>query len=125
MQKVLNLSLIEGRLTRDPELMYTKNGVALCKFDLAVNQPFKSGDKFVDAVSYIAVDTWSKVAECCAKYLKKGNNIRVNGRLKQSSWQDKDGKKRYKISVEASGVDFLGSQSKDDNKKYHKEKIPF
>jgi single-strand DNA-binding protein len=121
MQSVLNLSLIEGRLTRDPELLYTKNGNALCKFDLAVNHTFKSGEKLIEEVSYIAVDTWNKVAESCAKYLKKGNLIRVKGRLKQSSWQDKQGQKRNKISIEAAGIDFLSSPKKEKQK----EQVPF
>lgn len=119
MSSVLNLSLIEGRLTRDPELLYTKNGNAVCKFDIAVNSNLKKGENAVSQVSFIAVNAWNKVAECCAKYLKKGSLIRANGRLKQNSWESKDGKKMSKIFVEAASVEFLGSSSRK------KDKVPF
>ncbi|OHD15975.1 MAG: hypothetical protein A2086_11130 [Spirochaetes bacterium GWD1_27_9] len=122
MTNALNLSLIEGRLTRDPELLYTKDGVALCKFDLAVNNSTKVGDKLIQDVVYIGINVWNKVAESCAKYLKKGALIRARGRLKQNSWQDKEGVKRTKISLEASGVDFLSTPS---NNKNGGEKVPF
>jgi single-strand DNA-binding protein len=123
MNSVLNLSLLEGRLTRDPKLFYTKNGIALCKFDIAVNYRIKSGDKFIDDVSYISVDTWNKVAENCAKYLKKGNFIRVKGRLRQARFEAKDGTKKNKVSVDASGVDFLSYPARKKEKS--SEKIPF
>ena len=123
MQSLLNLSLVEGRLTRDPELLYTKNGIALCKFDIAVNFYYKSGEKLIEEVSYITVDTWSKVAESCGKYLKKGNLIRVKGRLKQNSWEDKEGHKKSKITVEAAGVDFLSYPTREKDKQ--KETVPF
>ena len=119
MSSVLNLSLIEGRLTRDPELLYTKNGNAVCKFDIAVNSSMKKGENVTNTVSFIAVNAWNKVAECCAKYLKKGSLIRANGRLKQNSWDGKDGKKVSKIFVEAASVEFLGSPAKKN------EKVPF
>jgi len=119
MSSVLNLSLIEGRLTRDPELLYTKNGNAICKFDIAVNSGLKKGENAINQVSFIAVSTWNKVAECCAKYLKKGSLIRANGRLKQNSWEAKDGKKVNKTFVEAASVEFLGTPKRS------KEKAPF
>ena len=123
MNSVLNLSLIEGRLTRNPELYYTKNGIALCKLTLAVNSRYKSGDKFVDNVSYISVDSWNKVAENCSKYLKKGNLVRVKGRLKQSSYMSKDGQKKNKTSIEAAGVDFLSYPVR--KKERTTENVPF
>ncbi|OHD15974.1 MAG: hypothetical protein A2086_11120 [Spirochaetes bacterium GWD1_27_9] len=121
MTSTLNVSLIEGRLTKDPELHYTKNGLALCKFNVAINKSTKVGDKLTQDVTYIAINVWNKVAESCAKYLKKGTLIRAKGRLKQNSWQDKEGVKRSKISLEAAGVDFLSYPSY--NKKNGGEKV--
>ena len=114
MEKALNLSLVEGRLTRDPDLFYTKNGAGICKFDIAVNSFFKNKDKVVDEVSFISVNTWNKVADACAQYLKKGSKVRIKGRLKQDSWTTKEGEKRKKIHIEASSVDFLGSPKKNE-----------
>ncbi|MCK4797793.1 MAG: single-stranded DNA-binding protein [Spirochaetes bacterium] len=109
MQNTLNMSLLEGRLTRDPDLFYTKNGISICKFDIAVNFNLKIGDKDVNEVSFISVNTWNKVADACAKYLKKGFMVRAKGRIKQDSWVTKDGAKKNKVYIEAAAVDFLGS----------------
>ena len=123
MNNGLNLSIIEGRLVRDPDLYYTKNGHAMCKMDLAVNENYKINDKPVNDVSYISLNTWNKVAEASAKYLKKGAAIRARGKLKQSSWEDKNGKKNYKVFVDASTVEFLGSPKNKNEKEV--ETVPF
>jgi single-strand DNA-binding protein len=120
MNNALNLSLIEGRLTRDPDLLYTKNGSEICKFDIAVNSNFKTNGKDVNEVSFISVNTWNKVADACAKYLKKGAKVRVKGRLKQNSWTSKEGAKKNKIYVEAASVDFLGSKKKNEESETEK-----
>jgi len=114
MTSLLNLSLIEGHLTRDPELFYTKAGNALCKFDIAVNSFTKNGDENKQETTFLSVTTWNKVAESTATYLKKGSLIRVKGRLKQQSWEDKEGNKRSKIQVEAQSVEFLTSPKRNE-----------
>ncbi|MBI3098253.1 MAG: single-stranded DNA-binding protein [Planctomycetes bacterium] len=104
----LNKVLLIGNLTRDPELRYTQGGAAVCKFSLAVNRSYtgKDGEK-KEEVCFIDVDVWQKLAELCAEYLKKGNPAFVEGRLKQDSWEGKDGTKRTKILVVADNVQFL------------------
>lgn len=114
MENALNLSLVEGRLTRDPDLFYTKNGNGVCKFDIAVNSFFKKGENSINEVSYITVNTWNKIADACSQYLKKGSKVRIKGKLKQDSWTTKEGEKRKKIYIEASSVDFLGSPKKQN-----------
>lgn len=109
MANLLNLSLVEGNLTRDPELFYTKNGVAVCKFSVAVNYNYKSNDREINEVSFISVDAWNKVADVCVKYLKKGSKVRVKGRLKQDTWVSANGDKKSKLFIKAASVDFLGS----------------
>jgi single-strand DNA-binding protein len=130
MNNVLNLSLLEGRLTRDPEIYYTKNGNAFCKFDIAVNYKTKNGEKIIDDVSYIGVNTWNKVAENCMKYLKKGYLVRVKGRLKHDKYDAKDGTKKEKIKIEDASVDFLSSPKKSETtagnvSENFTEKVPF
>lgn len=112
MSYLLNISLIEGRLTDEPELRYTKNGKSLCKFSLAVNSKLKVNDESVDYVSYFTVNSWNNLADVCAKYLKKGSKIRVKGRLRQNRWISGDGSKREKVYIEAAGVDFLQLKTK-------------
>lgn len=112
MSYLLNISLIEGRLTEEPELRYTKSGKSLCKLRVAVNSKLKIDNEQVEHVSYFSVNSWSKLAEVCAKYLKKGSKIRVKGRLRQNRWISSDGSKREKVYIEASGVDFLQLKTK-------------
>ncbi len=115
MFSALNLSLVEGNLTRDPELVYTKNGISVCKFDVAVNTNMKSSGKTISEVSFISVTTWNKIADACGQYLKKGSKVRVKGRLKQESWiSKKNGEKKNKIHIEAVSVEFLGSPKKKE-----------
>lgn len=128
MSHELNLSIVEGHLTRDPELFFTKNGNSICKFDIAVNFKFKGGEKEYKEVSYISVNTWSKIAEACSKFLKKGSKVRVRGRLKQDNWTTKDGQRRQKLHIEASVVEFLRTNKKNQeikSQESQKEVSPF
>jgi len=102
-----NLAIIEGRLVKDPEIRYTQNGTALCKFSIANNNSFHKGEELQKEVNYFDVTTWSKLAERCNEYLKKGRHIIVNGRLRQNKWQDDDGLNHSKIDIIGRDVQFL------------------
>ncbi|HOJ62794.1 MAG TPA: single-stranded DNA-binding protein [Spirochaetota bacterium] len=103
----LNQVILEGNLTREPELLYTKNGSSVCKFDVAVNFKFKKEETEYNEVSYVSVTTWNHIAEACAKCLKKGSRVRLTGRLKQEIWTDKEGNKKQKLTVYADDVFFV------------------
>lgn len=90
----MNKFLGVGRLSRDPELRYTDNGIAYCYFDIAIN------DK--DDVDYITIKTWRNKAEAAAEYLKKGRLISVEGSLKVDKVDDKE-----RIYVKAYSIEFL------------------
>lgn len=102
---MLNRIILIGRLTRDPELRYTPNGVAVTTFTLAVDRPFTNsqGEKETD---FINVVTWRDLAENCANYLKKGKLAAADGRLQIRNYE-KDGKKVYVSEVVADNVRFL------------------
>ena len=68
----LNSILIEGNLTRDPELTSTQRGTAVCTFSLASNRSYKQDEEYQKEVSFFEVETWAQLAENCGKYLKKG-----------------------------------------------------
>ena len=104
---MLNKTLIIGNLTRDPELKYTPQGTAVCNLRLASNHTFKtkSGED-KEQVLYITAIVWSKRAENCAEYLKKGSHIFVEGRLQSRSWE-KDGVKQYTIEIVAENIQYL------------------
>jgi single-strand DNA-binding protein len=109
----LNSILIEGNLVRDPELSYTSKGTAVCKFSVACNRQWKQDDGVQKEVSYFDVSTWTRLAEVCGEYLKKGRGVRVVGRLKQDRWTDADGKGRSKVFIIAEHVEFKPQLRKD------------
>ena len=109
----MNHIVLIGRLTRDPELRYTQNGLAVANFDLAVDRPTtnQQGERQTDFIRIIA---WQKQAELCANYLKKGRLVGVQGRLQIRSYETQDGQKRRVAEVVASYVQFL-DRNREDN----------
>ena len=111
----MNKVILIGNLTRDPELTETANGVAVCRFAIAVTRDYASADGNRET-DFFNITVWSKQAENCGKYLKKGNKVAVVARLQNRSYEDKDGVKRYVTDIVASEVEFLtpkGSQGDD------------
>ncbi|RME83098.1 MAG: single-stranded DNA-binding protein [Planctomycetota bacterium] len=103
----LNKVLLIGRLTRDPELRYTNSGTAVADLGLAVNRYYTSPDGTKkDETCFLDITVWGKQAENCHKYLAKGRQVFVEGRLKMDTWE-KDGQRRSKIGVVADTVQFL------------------
>ena len=101
----MNKIILIGRLTKDPELRYTPNGAAVCTFTLAVDRPF-SGDK--KEADFINIVVWNKAGENAAKYLAKGRQAAVEGRLQIRTYDGDDGKKRWVTEVVADRVEFIG-----------------
>lgn len=106
----LNKVFLMGNITRDPELRYVPSGTAVSTFDIAVNRAYKapSGEK-KEETSFIRTVVWGRRAEVCSEYLSKGSPVFVEGRLRQRSWEGKDGQKRNTIEIIASNVQFLRS----------------
>ena len=108
----VNKVILIGNVTRDVEVKSTPKGTAVAGITLAVNRSYKadSGEKRED-VTCVDVELWGRVAEIAGEYVKKGNPLYVEGRLKQDSWEDKDsGQKRTKLKVVAEGIQLLGSR---------------
>lgn len=95
-----------GRLVRDPELRYSQTGVGICTFTIAVDRRFKNaqGEKETD---FIQVKTFKQLAELCANHLSKGKFAGVSGALQISSYNDKDGNKKWSTDIIADEVQFL------------------
>lgn len=97
----LNLVCLIGNLTRDPEIKYTPSGTACAEFGLAVNEVWfdEAGTK-KESVCFVDCTAWKKGAEWAEKYLKKGAEVHITGRLKLDQWEDKEtGGKRSKLKV--------------------------
>jgi len=103
---VLNRIVLIGRLTRDPELRYTPNGIAVASFTLAVDRPFANpqGERETDFIDIVA---WRKLAETVSGHLQKGRLVAVQGRLQIRSYETQDGQRRRAAEVVADDVRFL------------------
>ena len=107
----VNVVVITGNLTRDPELRSTGGGTPVCELRVAVNSRRKEGQNWVDKPNYFDVTVWGAQGENCANYLSKGRPVAVEGRLDWREWESKDGSgKRQAVSIVANSVQFLGSR---------------
>jgi single-strand DNA-binding protein len=98
-----------GNLGRDPELRYTPQGTAVCDFSVAVNdrKRDKAGE-WQDVTTWFKVTFWGKQAENASKYLTKGRQAYIEGRLQVEEWTDRDGNNRFTLAVQGSDIQFLG-----------------
>jgi len=110
----MNQIVIMGRLTRDPELRHTPNGVAVASFSLAVDRGFSPKDGGERQTDFNDVVAWRNTAEFVSKYFAKGQMAAVTGRLQIRDWTDKDGNKRRSAEVIAENVYFTESKKSRD-----------
>ena len=110
----MNQIVIMGRLTRDPELRHTPNGVAVASFSLAVDRGFAPKDGSERQTDFIDVVAWRNTAEFVSKYFTKGQMAAVTGRLQIRDWNDKDGNKRRSAEVVADNIYFTESKKSRD-----------
>jgi len=106
----MNQIVIMGRLTRDPELRHTPNGVAVASFSLAVDRGYAPKDGGERQTDFIDVVAWRNTAEFVSKYFTKGQMAAVTGRLQIRDWTDKDGNKRRSAEVVADNIYFTESK---------------
>ena len=106
----MNVVLLTGRLTRDPELRNLASGRAVTQFGIATNEYVRSQEKS----EFHNVVTWGKLAEICGQYLTKGQQVALEGRLQTRSWDDDRGVRHWKTEVVADRVEMLGGRRKKD-----------
>jgi single-strand DNA-binding protein len=111
---MINRFISVGRLTKDPDLRFTPNGVAVASFTLAVNRPFKNQNGDQDA-DFIPIVVWRKQAENVAEYLKKGNLAGIDGRIQTRNYENKEGNRVYVTEVMADSVQFLEPKRSNNN----------
>jgi single-strand DNA-binding protein len=114
----INVVVITGNLTQDPELRHTGSETAVCELRVAVNSRRKDGatGEWVDKPNYFNVTVWGAQGENCSEYLAKGRPVAVEGRLDWSEWEAKDGSgKRQGVKIIANSVQFLGQAPANGN----------
>ncbi|MFA5387408.1 MAG: single-stranded DNA-binding protein [Candidatus Paceibacterota bacterium] len=109
----INRVIITGNLTRDPELKTTPAGTTVCNMRVAVNDRYKDNTtgEWKDRPNYFDVDAFSGLGENCAKYLAKGSQAAIDGKLRWREWTTDDGQKRQAVTIVADNVQFLGTRS--------------
>lgn len=107
---MINRVVLVGRLTKQPELKYTPNGVAVTSFTIAVNRPFKKqgGEQEAD---FIPIVVWRKQAESAANFLNKGSLAGIDGRIQTRNYENNEGRRVYVTEVIADSVQFLEPKS--------------
>lgn len=106
----VNKAILLGRLGKDPELRMSASQTAICNFSLATSDRQKQGDQWVDKTEWHNIIVFGKTAENAAKYLSKGKQVFIEGKIQTRKWQDKEGKDRYSTEIIANSIQFVGAK---------------
>jgi single-strand DNA-binding protein len=108
----INVVVLTGNLTRDPELRSLASGMSVCSLRIASNTRRKdqSTGEWADKPNFFDVTVWGAQGENCARFLSKGRPVALNGRLEWREWQAQDGQKRQSVEIVADSVQFLGGR---------------
>lgn len=107
----VNKVILLGNLGKDPELKMTTSQTAICNFSLATSDRVKKDGEWVDKTEWHNVIAFGKTAENAAKYLVKGKQVFIEGKIQTRKWQDKEGKDRYTTEILANTIQFVGAKS--------------
>jgi single-strand DNA-binding protein len=110
----VNKAIIVGNLGKEPEVNYTQSGTAVCNLSVATNEKWKdkSGEQ-QERTEWHRVTVFGNQAENCGKYLAKGRQVYVEGRIQTKKWEDNDGNTRYTTEIVAHSVQFLSGGDSD------------
>ncbi len=110
----VNKVILVGNLGKDPEVRYLEGGTAVANFTVATSETYKdkNGNK-IEQTEWHNVVVWRGLAEIAEKYLRKGNQVYIEGRLRTRAWDDKDGVKRYTTEIIADNMTMLGGKKEE------------
>lgn len=115
----VNKVILVGNLGKDPELRYTPSGAAVATFSLATTERYKDRDgNRQEKTEWHNVVAWRQLAEICGKFLHKGKQVYIEGKIQTRSYDDRDGNKRYITEIVADQMQMLGSKSDDQGGGY-------
>ncbi len=105
----INKVILVGNLGADPEMRYTADGTAVCKFRIATTEKFKDRQgNWQERTEWHRVVAWRKLAEICGQYLAKGKQVYIEGKIRNDTWE-KDGTKQYSYEIVADTMQMLGT----------------
>jgi len=117
----LNKVLLIGRLTRDPEFKYIPSGAAVAEFGLAVNRHYVVNGERREDTCFVDVNIWGRRAETVRDYLRKGQQVFIEGHLVYDQWQTQDGQKRSKLRITADNFQFMESSNRKEGGGYQQQ----
>lgn len=120
MAKALNRVTLLGNLGQDPEFKVTPQGSSVCTLNMATTESYKdkNSGEWKDTTEWHRITLWDSLADTANKYLKKGNKVYIEGKLKTRSYDDKDGVKRYVTEVQGQSLIMMGGGSGDGGGNY-------
>ncbi|GAB3327435.1 hypothetical protein GCM10027299_28050 [Larkinella ripae] len=121
----MNKVILIGNVGNDPEVRYLDGGSVVAKFSVATNERYttRTGEQ-VDQTEWFRVEVWNDQAKTIEKYVRKGNQIYVEGRLKTETYTDRDGKERFSLTVRATTFQFLGGRQDGSDSGDYQEPAP-
>lgn len=124
MSRGLNKVMLIGHLGRDPEMRYTPSGRPVTTFSLATSRSWNTSDgQRRSATEWFNIVAWGNLAEICKKYLHRGQQVYIEGRLQTRRWQDKEGVKHTSVEVVAYDMMMLGRSGKPNNQSEEDESV--
>lgn len=111
---MINSAVLMGRLTYEPELRSTPNGVSVIRFQIACDRRFQA-KREERKIDFIDITAWRQTAEFISRYFHKGSMIAVEGSIQTENFTDKDGNKRKSVQVVANNISFCGSKSENNS----------
>lgn len=110
----VNKVILVGNVGKDPETRYLEGGTAVCSFPLATSETYRNRDgERVTTTEWHNVVLWRGLAEVAEKYVRKGSQLYIEGRIRTRSWDDRDGNKRYTTEIVGDNMQMLGKRSDD------------
>ncbi|GAB3174659.1 single-stranded DNA-binding protein [Telluribacter humicola] len=105
----VNKVILIGNLGSDPEVRYLEGGSSVARFNIATSESYtnKSGER-VEQTEWHRIELWDRLAQIAEKYLRKGNSVYIEGRIRTENWTDKDGQQRSGVTIRANTLTLLG-----------------
>lgn len=108
----VNKVILIGNLGSDPEVRYLEGGSSVARFNIATSESYTNkGGERVEQTEWHRIELWDRLAQIAEKYLKKGNSVYIEGRIRSENWTDKEGQQRTGVTIRANNMTLLGGPS--------------
>ncbi len=121
----VNKVILVGNVGKDPDTRYLEGGTAVCSFPLATSETYRNRDgERITNTEWHNIVLWRGLAEVAEKYVKKGSQLFIEGRIRTRSWDDRDGNKRYTTEIVGDNMQMLGRRSDDSGAREEQQSSP-